>query len=80
MTAHVGPGAVRVDGTVEVFDGSVWRVMPATATPLQAAITALLATNPQPCDVCGRYDCQCSAPDPDPHGDLAGFSNEDLPY
>lgn len=80
MTDLIGPGAVRVDGTVEVWDGRNWRVMPPTLDPLTVALRQFLATNPAPCDVCGRYDCQCSAPDADPHGDLSAFSDYDLPY
>jgi hypothetical protein len=78
MRKHIGPGAVRDDGTVAVLVGDDWRVMPATTSPLQAAITALLATNPAPCDVCGRYDCECG--NPDPHGDLAGFADQEIPF
>ena len=87
MTDLIGPGAVRVDGTVEVWDGRNWRVMPPTPDPLTVAMREFLATNPAPCEGCGRYDCECGATDdwreamdPDPHGDLSAYSNEDLPY
>ena len=87
MTDLIGPGVVRADGTVEVFDGRNWRVMPPTLDPLTVAIWQLLATGPAPCDVCGRYDCQCSAcddwreaMDADPHGDLSVFTDLEIPY
>ena len=76
---HIGPGAVRVDGTVEVFDGRNWRVMPPTLDPLTMALREFLATNPAPCDVCGRYDC-CCEDTTDPHGDLTVWLDEEIPY
>ena len=30
-----------------------------TRTPLGESIAAFLATDPEPCPVCGRYDCDC---------------------
>jgi len=83
---HIGPGAVRVDGTVEVFDGRNWRVMPPTFDPLTVAIRQFLATDPTPCACCGRYACECGAADDwreamdaDPHGDLSSFADLELP-
>jgi len=78
MTDLIGPGAVRVDGTVEVWDGRNWRVMPPTLDPLTMAIRQFIATNPAPCDVCGKFACECG--NPDPHGDLSNFSDLELPY
>ena len=87
MTPPIGPGTVRVDGTVEVWDGRNWRVMPPTLDPLTMAIQQLLATDPTPCACCGRYACECGAADDwreamdaDPHGDLSVFTEYDLPY
>ena len=84
---HIGPGAVRVDGTVEVFDGRNWRVMPPTLDPLTVAIRQFLATNPAPCACCGRYSCECGAcddwreaMDADPHGDLSVFTDLEIPF
>jgi hypothetical protein len=84
---QVGPGTVRVDGTVEVFDGRNWRVMPPTFDPLAVAIRQFLATTPAPCACCGRYECECGAADdwreamnPDPHGDLSSFADQEIPF
>ena len=82
-----GPGVVRVDGTVEVYDGSVWRVMPPTLDPLALVVREFLATNPAPCACCGRFECECGAADDwreamdaDPHGDLSSFADLELPF
>ena len=87
MTDLIGPGVVRADGTVEVWDGQNWRVMPPTPDPLSVAIWQLLATNPVPCACCDRYSCECGAADDwreamdaDPHGDLSVFADQELPY
>ena len=83
---HAG-GVVRVDGTVEVFDGEVWRVVPPTLDPLTVAIRAVLDSGAAPCACCGRYACEHGAVDDwreamdaDPHGDLSVFSNLEIPY
>ena len=62
--------------------------LPATRTPLGAAVAAAVAAidagELQPCPVCGRYACECwervelmTAPPP---ADLNVMTAEDLPY
>jgi hypothetical protein len=78
---QVGPGAVRVDGTVAVLVGDEWRVMPPTLDPLAVALRQFIATNPRVCAGCGRYDCECAVyPDPDLHGDLSVFADQEIPF
>jgi hypothetical protein len=68
--------------------------LPPTPTPLGVAVrelcTAILAGDVEPCPVCGRYDCDRDewhelmhgGPDfdPDPHGDLSVWADEEIPY
>lgn len=76
MTQRIGPG--RVNGaTIEVLVGDTWRRMEPIRTPLGDAILAYIDTDPEPCGVCGYYNCQCESPC-DPHGELN--LSEELPY
>ena len=57
--------------------------LPATRTPLGAAVATLIAAidagELQPCPHCGRFDCECEQPSADPHGDLAVWLEGDIP-
>jgi hypothetical protein len=52
--------------------------LPPTLTPLGVALAELLASGVEPCPACEKFACQC--PDPDPHGNLAVFAHEEIPY
>lgn len=88
MTHHgLGPGVVRADGRVEVFDGENWRAIPPSPDPLTEAIWALLDSGAGPCACCGHWLCECGAADDwreamdaDPHGDLSALAGEEIPY
>ena len=58
--------------------------LPATRTPLGAAVAAAVAAidagELQPCPVCGRYACECEQPSADPHGDLAVWQDCEIPF
>ena len=58
--------------------------LPATRTPLGAAVAAAVAAidagELQPCPVCGRYACECEQPSADPHGDLSAWLEGEIPF
>lgn len=58
--------------------------LPATRTPLGAAVAAAIAAIDAgeivACPHCGRYACECEQPSADPHGDLAAWQDCEIPY
>ena len=58
--------------------------LPATRTPLGAAVAAAVAAidagELQPCPHCGRYACECEQPSTDPHGDLSAWQDCEIPF
>ena len=58
--------------------------LPATRTPLGAAVAAMVAAidagEVQPCQHCGRYACECEQPSADPHDDLAVWQDCEIPF
>ena len=76
-------GIVTANGPAIVHRG-VTVPLPATRTPLGAAVAAAVAAIDAgelvACAHCGRFDCECEQPSADPHGDLSAWLEGEIPY
>jgi hypothetical protein len=77
MPRLLGPSVATSTG-LYARCGDGWRQLQPTRTPLGVALAELLASGVEPCPACEKFACQC--PDPDPHGNLAVFAHEEIPY
>ena len=75
-------GIITADGPAIIHRG-VTVPLPATRTPLGAAVAAAIAAidagEIAPCPHCGRFACECE-PEADPHGDLSIWQDCEIPF